>query len=94
MKQGTLAADRKQGRDPGLQHAVTGDNTTQRGIETRAVEGVRHLADQPVHRVARQSGVSVQRDDVADAGGHFRRMPNEGQKTGVGRTAQQPVQFV
>ncbi len=47
-----------------------------------------------MHRVARQPGVGIERDDVADAGGHVRRLPVEVQEARVGRAAQQPVQFV
>ena len=82
------------GRDPRLQHGIACHDPAGGGVEARPVERVRHLADQPVHRVARQPGVGVERDDVADAGGHRRRLPAEVQEAGVGRAAQQPVQFV
>ena len=64
------------------------------GVEARPIERVRHFADQPADRVARQPGVGVERDDVADAVGHRWRLPAEAQEAGVGRAAQQPVQLM
>ena len=82
------------GRDPWLQHGIALDDPAGGGVEARPVERMRHLADQPVDRVARQPGVGVERDDVADVGGHLWRLPAEVQETRVGRAAQQPVQLV
>ena len=56
---------------------------------------MRHLADQPAHRVARQPRVGVERDDVADAGGHDAGgCAVDVDERRVGRAAQQPVQLV
>ena len=82
------------GRDPRLQHRIAFHDPAGVGVEARPVERMRHLADQPADRVARQPRVGVERDDIADAGGHLWRLPAEAQETGVGRAAQQPVQFV
>ena len=94
LVQGPLAADRQCGRDPWLQHGIACHDPAGGGVEARPVERVCHFADQPVDRIARQPGVRVERDNVADAGGHPRRLPAEVQETGVGRAAQQPVQLV
>ncbi len=73
---------------------MTHHHTAGGDIELRPVERVRHLADQATHRVTRQPRIGVKRDDVADAGGHFWRLPANGQKARVGRAAQQLVQFM
>ena len=70
LEQRTFAADRQRRRDPRLQHGMTLDDAAGSGVEARPVERMRHLADQAAHRVARQPRVGVERDDVADAGGH------------------------
>ena len=82
------------GRDPRLQHGIARHDPAGGGVEARPVERMRHLADQPADRVARQPGVGVERDDVADAGGHRWRLPARAEEGGVGRAAQQPVQFM
>src|SRR5271163_2013285 len=73
---------------------MTRDHPAGANVEMRPVEWVRHLADQPMHRVAWQPRISVECDDIADAGGHLRRLPANRQKAGVGRATQQPVQFM
>ena len=78
LEQRTLAADRQRGRDPRLQHGIARDDPPGGGIEARPVERMRHLADQAVDRVARQPRVGVERDDVADVGGHGWRLPADG----------------
>ena len=94
LEQRTLAADRQRRRDPWLQHGMARHDPAGGGIEVRPVEWVRHLADQAMDRVARQSGVGVERDDVANAGGRGWGLPADADETGVGRTTQQPVEFV
>ena len=70
LEQRALAADRQRRRDPRLQHRIAFDDPAGAGVEARPVERMRHLADQPAHRVARQSRVGVERDDVANISGH------------------------
>ena len=55
---------------------------------------MRHLADQPTHGVTRQSRVRIERHDVAHACRRRRRSETHVHESGVGRAAQQPVQFV
>ena len=54
----------------GCSTRVALDHAAGRRIEARPVERMRHLADQPLGRVARQPRVGVERDHVADAGRH------------------------
>ena len=86
-------ADRQRGRDARLQHAVALDDAAGRRIETRPVERVRHLADQPLGRVARQARVGIEGDDIADVG-RQRRAARRSQERRVGRAAQQAVELV
>ena len=53
-----------------------------------------HLPDQPPDGVPRQLRVGVERDHVADVRRHGGRLRIGVEEGGVGRTAQQPVQFV
>ncbi len=55
---------------------------------------MRHLADQPTHGVTRQSRVRIERHDIAHAWRGSRRSETHVHESGVGRGAQQPVQFV
>ena len=50
---------------------------------------MRHLANQLSHRITQKAGIGVQRDDELHPLWHL----GSGQKTGVGRTAQQAVQL-
>ena len=54
----------------------------------------RHLADQTADCIARQPGVGVKRDDIANPSRYLRRRSAELHETGVRRPAEQPVQFV
>ena len=94
LEERAFAADRQRRRDPRLQDAVAFDDPAGGGVEARPVERMRHLADQPPHRVARQPRVGVERDDVADVGGHRGRDAIERDEGGVVGAAQQPVQLV
>ena len=58
----------------GCRMRIAFDDPAGAGVEARPVERMRHLADQPADRVARQARVGVERDDVADVGGHGRRL--------------------
>ena len=75
-KQRAFAPDRQRRRDPRLQDRVAFDDPPATGVEARPVERMRHLADEPAHRVARQPRVGVERDDVAHIGGHGGRRPS------------------
>ena len=55
---------------------------------------MRHLADQATHRVARQSRVRIERHDVTNARRGSRRSEPDVHESGVGRAAQQSIQFV
>ena len=59
---------REAGCHPRLQDAVTLDNASTVGVVARAIEGVRHGADELAGRVARQFGVAVQGDHVPHIG--------------------------
>ncbi len=63
-------------------------------IEAGTVQRVRHLPDQPLHDVARQPRVGVERDHVANAGGNQRGGIAVGDEARVGGAAQQAVQLV
>ena len=76
LEQRAFHADRQGRRDARLQHAVAFDDPVPGGVETRPVERMRHLADQALDRVARQSRVGVERDDVADVGRQRPRSPS------------------
>ncbi len=67
LVQRAFAADRQRRRHARLQDAVAADHALARLVEARPVQGMRHLADQPQRRVARQPRVGIERDDVAHA---------------------------
>ena len=94
LEQRALPADRQRRRDARLQHRIAFHDPAGGRVEARPVERMRHLADQAAHRVARQSRVGVERDDVANIGGRDGRPGADVDEGGVGRAAQQPVQFV
>ena len=52
-------------RDARLQDAVSLDDAPDLGIKARPVERMRELADQAAHRIARQFGIGIERDDEA-----------------------------
>ena len=94
LEQRAFPADRQRRRDARLQHRVAFHHPAGGCVEARPVQRMRHLADQAAHRVARQPRVRVERHDVADIGGRDRRPGADVDEGGVGRGAQQPVQFV
>ena len=61
-----LRRHRQPGRDTRLQDAIAGGDPLQDGVEMRAVQRMRHLADHPGNGVAQQPGVGIQRDDMRD----------------------------
>src|ERR1700722_7697056 len=69
------------------------DDPPQRRVEARPIERVRHFADQPADRVARQPGVGIERDDVTDLLRHLWRLAIQVEEVGGGRAPQQRVQF-
>jgi len=50
---------------------------------------MRHLADKPLDRIARQARVGVERDDIADVGGQRARSAVDERR--VGSTTQQVI---
>ena len=78
--------------DARLQHAVTFHDPSLGGIETRPVERVAQRGDEPARRLARQFGVGVQRDDVADRG-DLVQVAADRRVTGIARPAQQAIEF-
>ncbi len=64
------------------------------GVELRAVERVSHLADEPLSGSARQTGIGIEGDHVADPARHDRRLPAGCEEGRVGRAAQQAIQLV
>ena len=77
-----------------MQDGVAVDDTPHIGVEAGPVQRMRHLADQATHCVARQSGVRIKRHDVANAHRCSRRSEAHVHESGVGRAAQQAIQFV
>ena len=55
---------------------------------------MRHLADQPAHRVAGEFRVGIERDDVANAGGNRGRLPIRLHERSIARPTQQPIQLM
>ena len=55
---------------------------------------MRHFADQATHRIARQSGVRIKRHDIANTCRGGGRSESHVHESGVGRGAQQAIQFV
>jgi len=94
LEERALAADGQRRRDARLQHRMAFHDPAGDCVEAGPVERMRHLPDQPADRVTRQLRVGVERDDVADIRGHGGRLPVEAQERGVGRAAQELVQFV
>ena len=73
-----------------MQDRITLDHAAGLHIETRPVERVSHLADQPPDRVARQPGIGVEGDHKANVGRH----DGGGEKCRVRRAAQQPIELM
>ena len=55
---------------------------------------MRHLADQPAYRVARQPRIGIERHDVADARRSQGQLLADPDETGIGGATQQAVQFM
>ncbi|MNO61713.1 hypothetical protein D3C76_523680 [compost metagenome] len=94
LVEGAFAAQRQGRGHPWLEDCVAAHHAPLRAVEVRAVQRVGHLADQPQRRLARQAGVGVEGDHVAHVARHLRFLPGDGDETGVGRAAQQAVQFM
>ena len=90
----SLATRRQRGRDSRLKHRVTLDHATAMRVEPRTVERMSHLADQPLGGSARQAGIGVERDHVADPGRHGRGLSAICKEGRVGRAAEQAIQLV
>ena len=94
LKQRALAALGQRRRHPRLKHRVAFHDSAALRVDARPIERMRHLADQPPDRVARQSRVQIQREDVSDVLRRRRRGGAEIHEGGVRRAAQQPIQLV
>ena len=77
-----------------MQDSVAFDDTPAIGVEAGPVQRMRHFADQATHRVARQSRVRIKRHDIANASRGSGRSEADVHESGVGRGAQQAIQFV
>ncbi len=88
-----FAANRQGGCDARLKDTVAIDDALLDAVEFRPVQRVGHLADQPGDGVAWQSGIGIERDDVADTARHLRRVTADGRERGVGRAAEKPVKL-
>ena len=73
LEEGASADRRKHRRDPRLQDSVAIDDAARDLVEDGPVQGMRHSADELVHRASRQPRVAVERDDVSDALGRRSR---------------------
>ena len=88
------ARHRQCGRHARLQDAVALDDASAVWVEAGLVDRVCHLAYEPTHRIAREPGIRVERDDVANPGRYGRAAPAGVDEAGVGGAAQQAVQLV
>ena len=88
-----LAADGKRRRDARLKHRMSVRDHAARGIEDRAVQRMRHLADEAARRADGHARVRIERDDVADALRQG-RLTFDGQERRVRGTTQQPVHLM
>ena len=84
-----FAPHRQCGRDPRLQDTVAFDDSAQNGIQARPVERMRHLADEPPDRLAREPRVRIERNHVAHILGHG----GGRQECGVLGAPQEPIEF-
>ena len=89
-----FVADRKVRSDARLEDRIALDDAPPGGVDNRLVQRMRHLADQPPHRVGRKPRIRVQGDDIMDALRHCRRAPVEAEEGRVAGAAQQAVQLV
>ena len=64
------------------------------GVEPRPVERVGHLADQPLGGSARQAGIGVEGDHIADPGRHDSGLSADCEEGRVDRPAEQAIQLV
>ena len=90
LEERALAA-RQRRRDPRLEHGMALHHAPGDGIDPRAIERVRHRADQTLDGAAGQPRVGIQRDDVAHFGRDRRA---HRQERGVRRPPQQAIQLV
>ena len=87
-------AHRKVRCDARLEDRIALDDASPRGIDNRLVQRMRHLADQPLHRVGRKPRIRVQGDHIMDVLGHRRRAPVEAEEGRVPGASKQAVQLV
>ena len=89
-----VASGRQRCGDARLKNCVTFDDAAELMVEARSIQRMRHLADHPLGRAARQARVGVERDHVAHAGGYRGRVTIRSDEADIRRAAQQPIQFV
>src|SRR5258705_4391597 len=78
--------------DARLQDAVALGDAAERGIDPRAVQRVRDDADQRARGVAREPGVRIEREAVANRRQQVQAPDLDGEAR-IGRAAQQTVEF-
>ena len=94
LKQRTFAAIGKRRRYSRLKDRIALHDRAKLRVVTRAVERMRHLANQPPNSVTRQPRVRVQRDDVSDVFRGRWRCAAHVHERGVCGPLQKPVQFM
>ena len=94
LKQRTFAAIGKRRRHPRLKDRVALHDRATLRVVTRAVERMRHLANQTPDSVTRQLRVRVQRDDISDVFRGRWRCAADVHEGGVCGPSQKPVQFM
>src|SRR5208337_1281632 len=94
LKQRTFAAIGKRRRYSRLKDRIALHDRAKLRVVTRAVERMRHLANQPPNSVTGQPRVRVQRDDVSDVFRGRWRCAAYVHERGVCGPSQEPVQFM
>ena len=77
---------------PGLEHGVAVVDRARHGVNVGMVQRVRKRSDQVTGALARQDGVGIQRDHIAD-GGQDLQIPKLNHITCFSNTPQQVIQF-
>jgi hypothetical protein len=94
LEQGGFRAHRQRERHARLQDRVALDHAAELRIEARAIERMRHLADEAARRFAQQPRIGIEGQHVAHALRNPRRASAAGGERGVGGAAQQPVELL
>ena len=94
LKQGPLTIRRHRGRDARLQHRVPVDDPARLGIERRAIERVRHQADETGGGAPGKTRIRVEGDDEPNVGGDGRTPTRDRHERRVARPPKQAVELV